>query len=175
MSQAIYSGVTVEVDISAPYGWTTSPQDALDAIVAYLNKQGLVSVEDAALSASTQLNFLGAFAPGDFGAVLHVTPNTSTDTDTISQAVGQAIATTAQTSNYTVSIPVVAGAATGQPSGGTTLSGFFGSIGSSVQGFFSGVQSTTTTIVIAIVVLLVLVLVIVAFGPNVGAVAGALA
>jgi hypothetical protein len=173
---AVYSGISVEVDISVPNSFWSSAQDGLNAIVAQINGDGLLQVTDATLTLGTQIDVLDALTGGgNWSAVMHVIPNTSTDVGTIQAQITSDIATVTQSTNFTVAVPYVANTPTGQTGGSVTPGGAFGSIGSTISNFFSGLQSTTTTLIIGAVIVLVLVLVLVAYGPNVGKIASAVA
>lgn len=173
---AVYSGTSAEVDVSVPSSFWSSPQDGLNAIVAQINGDGLLSVTDATLSLATQTCAdLSCTGEGNWSAVMHVIPNTSTDVGTIQAQVTSDIATVTGSTNFTVSVPAVAGVSTGQSGTVATAGSVLGGLGTTVSNFFSGLASTTTTLVIGVVIVIVLVLVLVAYSPNAAGVARAFA
>lgn len=172
MATAVYSGISVEVDFSASFSWTQGAQAALEAIAANLQSQGLMTVEDYTVTVETI-----PVLPGSFSAIMHVAPYTSTDTDSLIASISQAISQVTGQPPSAIDIPSVGGSATGQPQ--QPSSDFISQAVSSVSNFFSGITQKITTAtsigLIVIVAVVVLALILIAYSPNVGHIAGALA
>jgi hypothetical protein len=166
----IPQGAPFQVVLQGQTTLTKSADEILAEMTPYLSSNGL-SVLSTGVAASGALSFISLGAFGSYIATLNIQSYSDTDDITVTNEVAQAYQLVTKLTPLSISVPSISGSSTGQPSpSGITTS----SIGDSISGFFTQLETAGTSLLIGLAAVVIIVLLIVAYGPNVKHVAATL-
>lgn len=145
--------------------------DVLAAVSTYLNGLGNYQVETTSESGGV-LSTISPLIQETFQATLNIQVFSSEDTSQLAADVAAAFEAVTNQTPSQITIPNVGGQPTGQAAPTPTVNQ---SVTGGISSFFSSVTGGTTSLLIGLAAIIIIVVVLIAWGPNVGKIAGAVA